>query len=240
MAIKQTPTNSNCQNFTNIIKELQENDCLKDKIRFQNNEIILEIHPDFILKTINGKTYLNDKFYQDIEEKDLLELYTEFLQNDKIVYIEYQHKHFNFHSNIVKSYFKEMQYEKYSLNKIKHLRDVEMIFTNKRVIYNNKMVDLTDTEIIERMYKESVDGNFEKVFYSSDKKERLIIYRNSVNSFSYQFEKVTIIDLEERRYYNCYAIWEPSYFDSNKSFYQSLDSLLNDLKPYIKGWHEKN
>ena len=72
-----------------------------------NYEITLKIHDDFIFKYKGYKAYLNDKFYYDIEEQDLLDSLCGFVEDNDTIYVQYKHYHFGFHFGHY-GYFKEI------------------------------------------------------------------------------------------------------------------------------------
>ena len=120
-------------------KYFEENETLKGKVTFNNYEITLKIHDDFIVKHKGNYTYLNDKFYYDIEEQDLLDSLCGFVEDNDTIYVQYKHYHFGFHFGH-SGYFKEIKRSKYSFEKLKHKKDIELIFDNKGVIFSRKSI----------------------------------------------------------------------------------------------------
>ncbi len=220
-------------------KDFEENEILKDKVSINDNTITLKIHDNFIIRNKGNKTYINDKFYDDIEDQDLLDSLCEFVEDKDTIYIQYAHWHFGFHFNH-SGYFKEIKRSKYSYEKLRHKNDIELIFNNERVINLKKISNLSNETIIEQMFNEPVDEQCEKLFYSPDKKKRLIVIKNRFGSYSYYTEKLTILDEEEIRCCGQNAIWEPQYGYGGISFYENIDDLLKDIKVEIQGWIGKN
>ena len=219
-------------------KDFEENKTLKGKVTFNNCEIILKIHDNFIVKNKGNYTYLNDKFYYDIEEQDLLDSLCGFVEDNDTIYVQYKHYHLglNFdHSG----YFKEIKRSKYSFRKLRHKKDIELIFDNKGVIFSRKISNLSKEAIIELMFNEPIKEKYEKVFYSPDKVKRLIVLKNNIGSYSYHVEKLTILEGEEIYWCGNHAFWEPIFGGGGVSFYENTDDLLKDINAEIKGWIEK-
>lgn len=84
---------------------------------------------------------------------------------------------------------------------------------------------------------ESLKEKYEKMFYSPERRKRLIIKKNNVGSYSYYIEKLTILDIDETVMNGHHAFWEPEY-GTNASFYESIDALIRDIKVEIDGWIE--
>ncbi len=219
-------------------KDFEENETLKGKVAFNNYEITLKIHDDFIVKHKGNYTYLNDKFYYDIEEQDLLDSLCGFVEDNDTIYVQYKHYHFGFHFGH-SGYFKEIKRSKYSFEKLKHKKDIELIFDNKEVIFSRKISNLSKEEIIELMFNEPIKEQYEKVFYSPDKVKRLIVSKNNIGSYSYHVEKLTILEGEEIYWCGNHAFWEPIFGGGGVSFYENIDDLLKDINAEIKGWIEK-
>lgn len=226
-------------NMIDFFKNLEDNVLLKGKISVQNLEITLKVHEDFIVKSVGGNTYINDKFYYDIEDQDLLDSLCNFVEDNDTIYVQYNHKHFGFHYEHVFRYFEEIERKKYSYWKLKHRKDIEFIFDNKGVIYSSNFEKLSKDEIIELMYNEPVKEEYVKLFYSPDKMKRIIISKNSVGSYSYSIERLTILNSEGIKFYGKYAFWEPKYGHGGISFYENVESLLSDIRIEIKDWTEK-
>lgn len=118
-----------------------ENPILKDKIGvdFDNAVLTLNVHSGFVVKSNigAGKTYINDKFFYDIEEQDLLECYCEFVTDDKTLYVQFLKKKILglFFLEPYMSYFKTYRKKDGRLEKLKKKKDVEMIFDNKEILY---------------------------------------------------------------------------------------------------------
>lgn len=219
-------------------KYFEENEILKGRVSIDNYEITLKIHDYFIFKHKGYKAYLNDKFYCNIEEQDLIDRLCELAKDEDTIYIQYQHRHFGLNINY-SGYFKKIKRSKYSYSKLRHKKDIELIFDSKGVIYSKKISNLPKEAIIELMFNESVNEPYEKLFYSPDKMKRLIVYKNDVGSYSYRVEKLTILEGEE--IYRCgrHSIWEPQFGNCIESFYENMDDLLKDIEFEIKCWIEK-
>ncbi len=118
-------------------KNFEENETLKGKVTINNYEIILKIHDDFIIRYKGYKTYLNDRFYYDIEEEDLLDSLCEFVEDNDAIYVQYKHRHLGLNFNH-SGYLKKLKRSKYSYRKLRHKKDIELIFDNKSVIWSKK------------------------------------------------------------------------------------------------------
>lgn len=222
----------------NYFKDFEENETLKDKVTINNYEITLKIYDDFVVKYKWNRAYLNDKFYYDIEEQDLLDSLCDFVKNNDIIYVQYKHYHFGFHFGH-SGYFKKIKRTKYSFRKLKHKKDIELIFDNKGVIFSKKTSSLSKKAIIELMFNEPIKEKYEKLFYSPDKMKRLIITKNDIGSYTYHIEKLTLLEGEEIYWCCKYAFWEPIFANGGVSFYENINDLLKDIDIDIRGWMEK-
>lgn len=128
-------------NMKDFSKNFEENEILKGKVTVHNWEITLKVHDNFVVKQKGNNTYINDKFYYDIEEQDLLYCFCEFVENNDVIYVQYNHYHLGFHFGY-SGYFKEIRRPKYSYKKLRHKKDIKLIFDNKGVLYfKNKQFD---------------------------------------------------------------------------------------------------
>ncbi|MDE6029011.1 MAG: hypothetical protein K2F90_01665 [Clostridiales bacterium] len=126
-----------CQNdLSDTFDELLACTVLKDKLTAdrKNYVITLKVHDGFIVKTdiVLQKTYVNDKFYYDVEEQDLLECYCAFVQDD-CVYVQYGKRRLLSYLHLAERYLKDIKANK--IGKYKNNKNVEMIFTNKELLY---------------------------------------------------------------------------------------------------------
>ncbi len=211
----------------------------KHNITVKDGAVVLKVHDNFVVTDACGCIYINGKFYTDVEDCDLLDFYCDIATNGDRVYVQYFHKHFGFHYDHAFRYFKVFPKRIFALTKVRHFQDVELIFDNQHVIYSAPCLlpDLSEQQIIDDMYQQPVTAPHEKVFYSPDKRNRLVIYQEN-GIYSYETEQLTILDKEERN--RCYAIWEPDWQRNTvKSLYDSLPRLLTDIAPLLDGWHEK-
>ena len=129
-----------CQWYlSDLYDELSACDVLKDKLTVdrKNETIILKVHDGFIVKSrlTLQRTYINDKFYYDIEDQDLLECYCAFVQDD-CVYVQYGRRRLLSYLHLTDRYLKTFKNEN-KIEKYKNNKNVEMIFTNKELIYRS-------------------------------------------------------------------------------------------------------
>lgn len=89
------------------------------------------------------------------------------------------------------------------------------------------------------MYNEPVKEEYVNLFYSPNKMKRIIILKNSVGSYSYSIERLTILNSEEIRFYGKYVFLEPEYGYCGISFYENVESLLSDIAMELRDWIEK-
>ena len=222
------------------IIDFEEIESLKGKVSLQDYELKIQVHDSFIISYVCGHIFINDKFYAEVEDQDLFEFVCDLVEDKDVIFVQYQHKHFHFsftHASF--HYFKVIQKKKYVQHKLKHFSDIELIFDNTQTLYSTEYKDLSEEEIIEMMYQEKIKQEYEKVFYSLDRKKRLLVFKNAMGSYSYFVEKLTIVDPEERKYCSCYAVWEPVFGNPCVSFYESIDDLLKDISYQIKDWKSK-
>ena len=119
--------------FENFCDELRENETLKNKIEVEDYVVRLKLHDDFIVEYLGNQTTINGKFYYNVEEPDILETFCDFCNNDSI-YVEYNHKHYRPFALTKFSYFYEISKNKFSKNKIKHIKDVKRVFDKNGLI----------------------------------------------------------------------------------------------------------
>lgn len=127
--------------FADEVNEFIENPILKDKIGvdFYDAILTLHVHDGFVVKSNMGagKTYINDKFFYDIEEQDLLECYCEFVTDDKTLYVQFLKKKILglIFLEPYMSYFKTYRKKAGRVEKLKEKKNVEMIFDSKEILY---------------------------------------------------------------------------------------------------------
>ena len=125
------------QELTEFFNELCSCNELKDKLSFdrENYLITLKVHDGFIVKSDLAiqETYINDKFYYEIEEQDILDCYCR-LVNGKRICVQFKNRRFLSFFGLSSKYFKFLRNEK-KIDKYKNNKNVEMIFTNKEVLY---------------------------------------------------------------------------------------------------------
>ncbi len=218
-------------------KDLEENESLKGRVSIEDFEITLKVHDKFIVTSVGQMIYINDKFYYDIEEQDLLDSLCAFMEDKDTIYVQYKHKHFEFHFFRGFRFFKKIKRSKFLYRKLKHKKDIELIFDNKGVIYSQTSNECSIENITKMTMNESLKEKYEKMFYSPERRKRLIIKKNNVGSYSYYIEKLTILDIDETVMNGHHAFWEPEY-GTNASFYESIDALIRDIKVEIDGWIE--
>ena len=127
-----------CQvGLTYLLDELFSCEVIKDKLTVdrKNFVITLKVHDGFIVKSYlnKQKTYINDKYYYDIEEQDLLECFCGFVQDDG-VYVLYSKRRALSYIGLAHRYLKMSDMSK--IEKLKKNKNVQMIFTNKELIYS--------------------------------------------------------------------------------------------------------
>lgn len=125
-----------------FIKDFDDVDELKGKVKLADRTIEMKIHDDFVVTKADRNTYINGKFYYDFDDQDLVECFQDLLADDSLVYIQYNHKHLNFSLLKAFSYIKEVKKDKFSIDKVKHMKDVEKIFDNKKLIYRSDKGDI--------------------------------------------------------------------------------------------------
>lgn len=118
-------------------RDFEENESLKGKVSIEDYEITLKVHDNFVVTNLGGKTYVNGKFYDYIEEQDLLYCFCDFVEKSDVIYVQYKHKHVGFHFSNIFRYFKKIKRSKYSFEKLKNKKDVELVFDNKKLIFGN-------------------------------------------------------------------------------------------------------
>lgn len=221
-----------------FFKNLEEHQVLKDKITIQGDTITLHVHKDFVVQRIGQTVYINDAFYKQVDEQDLLDCFCRFVDDDSIIYVQYAKKQKRC------GYFKEIKKEKYNYQKLKHKKDIQSIFDNhfslKPVYLDRACLNMivSKEEIIEMMYNEQVDDNCIKQLYSPDRMKRVKIIKTIVGSYTYVFEKLTLLDNREIIFCHQYAVWEEERCGT-ASFYETIESLLLDIQIQIKDWIEK-
>ena len=106
---------------------------------FLEYNLKLVIHEGFIVTTDDRNTYINGKLYYDIEEQDLKECLIDFVNNEDKVYIQLKRRpllSILLNDIIYTNYFLEIPKKKFKLSKYIKNKNVELIFTNKEVLFS--------------------------------------------------------------------------------------------------------
>ncbi len=197
-------------------------DSIKYKHKINNNEIIIFVHDDFIIKVIDQSiVYINDLFYKKykrLTENILIDLIT------KNVFLQYYERKFSLFKVYNKDIFKKKRYFNYT--------KVNMVFDDTLVLYRTVFEDLSIDEIIKLAIEEPIRYDYEIISYSPDKKRRVIIYKTGVGSFSYVVENLYICEDDERIWTQSYAYYEGIL---SGGFFESIDLIIKELK-YIIDW----
>ncbi len=117
--------------------KLQENPELKNLEKTADG-IKLTVHDGFIVTaelSHNGlcKTFINGKFFYDIEEQDFEGSLKEFVTDGSVVYVQYNKKRKNIFA--LNKYFSTVKRDKFVIDKFVKDKNVECIFDNKEVLY---------------------------------------------------------------------------------------------------------
>lgn len=197
-------------------------DSLKYKHKINNNEIIIFVHDDFIVKVIADRiVYINDLFYKKykrLTEEKLIDLIT------GNVFLQYYERKFSLFKVYDKDTFKKKRYFNYT--------KVNKVFDDTLVLYRTVFEELSIDEIIKLATKEPIRYDYEIISYSPDQKRRVIIYKTGIGSFSYVVENLYICEADERIWTQSYAYYEGVL---SGGFYESIDLIIKELK-YIIDW----
>ncbi|MFA6852364.1 MAG: hypothetical protein WCR34_04335, partial [Bacilli bacterium] len=125
-------------NFNMHFLDLKRSDALKNLEIINEYELKLAIHDGFVVTTKGGNTYINGKFYYDIEDQDLKGCFIDFVNDDDVVYIQLKRKTFlsvifGFYRT---NYFFEIPKKSFRLSKYIKNKNVELIFTNKEILFS--------------------------------------------------------------------------------------------------------
>ena len=96
---------------------------------------------------------------------------------------------------------------------------------------------LNDDEKVNFLFDRITLKDKVKLFYSSDKTRIIYIYKNSIGSYSIRKEKMELATDEEVQSLGQYGWREEEYSDFG-SYYDSLESALNDLKYELNSYIE--
>lgn len=107
------------------------------KASYSDFEVNIKYHNDFIIKYdfAMQTMYINEKYYYDVEEQDLLETLKE-INNDIYYIVEYKSKRL---SNT--PYFKFLNKKKTNVNNIRKSNNILRIFDIHSLIYNKKQAN---------------------------------------------------------------------------------------------------
>ncbi len=114
--------------FHLFVNELREDPLLQNIEELDDLSLRLVIHENFIVTLKDRNTYINGKYYYDIEDQDIKTCYRDFITEDT-VYIQYKKRGFSFLRGF--SYFEEIPKNKFKLEKYANKRNVERIFDNQ-------------------------------------------------------------------------------------------------------------
>ncbi len=123
--------------FQVFVDSLKENKLLQNIEAQDDYSLKLVIHDGFIVTQKDGNTYINGKYYYDIEDQDIIECYCSFVEDFDTVYIQYKKPRFALLSG--QWYFKEVSANKFKLQKYIKAKNIECIFNNKETIYIRKL-----------------------------------------------------------------------------------------------------
>lgn len=125
--------------FDSWVKELKKNPELSGLEIIDECGLRLKVHDYFIVKVLDGNTYINDKLYYDVEEIDMEECLCDFMNHADVVYIQLKKKSF------FRSLFKWESWnfiivpkKKFNLEKYIKKSNIEMIFDNQKLIYDGR------------------------------------------------------------------------------------------------------
>lgn len=119
--------------------DLKKTEALKNIEILNEYNLKLIIHEGFIVTTDDRNTYINGKLYYDIEEQDLKECLIDFVNNEDKVYIQLKRRpllSILLNDIIYTNYFLEIPKKKFKLSKYIKNKNVELIFTNKEVLFS--------------------------------------------------------------------------------------------------------
>ena len=124
-----------------IVKDAEnEFDCLKGKLSFDADKILLKLHDNFVVSWSHVTMLVNNKVFTLVEDRELSGTFYDFVKKDNIIYVQYNKKHwwfFLFHFG--KSYFKQIDKSKYDYNKLKNKQDVDLVFDNEKTLYKKQV-----------------------------------------------------------------------------------------------------
>ncbi len=123
---KRTLEQSEFHLFAN---ELREDPLLQNIEELDDLSLRLMIHENFVVTLKDRNTYINGKYYYDIEDQDIKTCYRDFVKEEDTVYIQYKKRRFSFLEGF--SYFEEIPKNKFKLEKYANKRNVERIFDNR-------------------------------------------------------------------------------------------------------------
>ncbi len=117
--------------------DLKKSEALKNIEILDEYDLKLVIHEGFIVTTKDRNTYINGKLYYDIEKQELKECLINFVNNVDTVYIQLKRRPLLSLSLsfISTNYFLEIPKKKFKLSKYAKNKNVELIFTNKEVLF---------------------------------------------------------------------------------------------------------
>ena len=96
---------------------------------------------------------------------------------------------------------------------------------------------LNDDEKVNFLFDRITLKDKVKLFYSSDKTRIMYIYKNSVGSYSIRKEKMELATDEEVQSLGQYG-WREEEYSDFVSYYDSIESALNDLKYELNSYIE--
>ncbi len=126
------------KDFQVFVNSLKENKLLQNIEAQDDYSLKLVIHDGFIVTQNGRNTYINGKYYYDIEDQDIKECYCSFVEDSDTIYIQYKKPRFAFLSG--QWYFKEVSADKFNLQRYIKEKNIECIFNNKEIIYIRKTI----------------------------------------------------------------------------------------------------
>lgn len=164
----------------------------------------------------NGKLFKDGK---EVKNTDYIKIY----KYKKFLFLELKKSCYRINDN---DYISGSREE--FLSQVKFIRGHHVYFTLPKI---------SEEEIIKLLLSEVDLKDAQRAYLSPDKKRLIYIYRKDNGIYSIKREKMEIRDKEDL-YARNYGWWEPDDFGYMQSFYETIETALNDIKSEIDGYTE--
>lgn len=102
--------------------------------------------------------------------------------------------------------------------------------------HHKRLPYLEYEEKIRLLKYSGLSNNTVHLYFSKDFMRRIEIYINNWGSYSYSIERLEIFEEDELYWASAYGFWES--IDSNNSYFENINSLMDEIKNELKDFED--